>query len=322
MNTLNHKGNLQLGLMDFGFVLGDRTPRQALSDSFNLARLADAFGFSRYWLPEHHEPHYAWAGPEIMLPLLAERTKRIRVGAAAILLNLYRPLKVAENFSLISRLHPGRVDLGVCSGLPLTGEAGRALMPKSGVADSGELYNANVRELIGFLHADEEAGHAGAALWLMGTGARNSTLAAANGTAMSYSLFHRGSRQAPELLHLYRDQFIPSPALKAPCANIAVSIICHEDEQAALRQKARVEEFVKGDIQVNITGTPAQCMEQLMETSLRFGVGELVLHSLWEHYEDRARSCRILAELSGLEIRHEPPMTANATMFEPLLAQK
>src|SRR5207247_3116454 len=79
-----------------------------------LARLAERVGFKRYWLAEHHAtPMLAGASPEVLIGPVAAATTRIRVGSGGIMLPHYSPLKVAESFSILSGLYPGRIDLGV-----------------------------------------------------------------------------------------------------------------------------------------------------------------------------------------------------------------
>ena len=71
-------------------------------------------GYGRYWLAEHHgTPGLACNSPEVMIGPVAQATSRIRVGSGGVMLPHYSPLKVAENFSMLSALFPGRIDLGI-----------------------------------------------------------------------------------------------------------------------------------------------------------------------------------------------------------------
>ena len=51
--------------------------------------------------------------PEVLIGPIAAATERIRVGSGGVMLPHYSPLKVAESFSLLSGLFPGRIDLGL-----------------------------------------------------------------------------------------------------------------------------------------------------------------------------------------------------------------
>src|SRR4029078_13474510 len=86
----------------------------ALRNSIDLARLADALGYQRYWVAEHHgTPMLASPSPEIMIASIGAATQAIRVGSGGIMLPHYSPLKVAETFSMLSALYPDRIDLAV-----------------------------------------------------------------------------------------------------------------------------------------------------------------------------------------------------------------
>ncbi|MFD2842472.1 MsnO8 family LLM class oxidoreductase [Paracoccus cavernae] len=123
----------RLSLLDKSPVAAGRSAAEALRISLEAARLADKLGYHRYWLAEHHAiPGLASAAPEILISHILAQTKRIRVGSAGILLQHYSAYKVAELFSVLASLAPGRVDLGVGrspGGLP---RVTRALQKSSG----------------------------------------------------------------------------------------------------------------------------------------------------------------------------------------------
>src|SRR5687768_6093264 len=104
--------SLRLGVLDQSPIPEGQTGGHALRNTLDLAQLADELGYSRYWIAEHHgSPGLALSGPEVMIGPIAQATSRIRVGSGGIILPHYSPLKVAENFSMLSALFPGRIDL-------------------------------------------------------------------------------------------------------------------------------------------------------------------------------------------------------------------
>lgn len=109
-----------LAVLDLVPIAEGSNAGEALHRSIDLARRAEAFGYARYWLAEHHlNPGVAGAAPHTFLGILAASTARIRVGTAATILGNYEPLQVAEAFGTVAALWPGRVDLGLGrSGLP------------------------------------------------------------------------------------------------------------------------------------------------------------------------------------------------------------
>jgi luciferase family oxidoreductase group 1 len=105
---------LKIGVLDQSPVPEGFTPGDALRNSLDLAKLADQLGFHRYWLAEHHgTPGLACASPEVMISAVSQATSRIRVGSGGVMLPHYSPLKVAETFSMLEGLAPGRIDLGI-----------------------------------------------------------------------------------------------------------------------------------------------------------------------------------------------------------------
>src|SRR3954449_4916580 len=90
------------------------TGADALRNTIDLATHADALGYSRYWVAEHHgTPMLASASPEALIGPIAAATQDIRVGSGGGMLPHYSPFKVAETFSVLAGLYPGRIDLGI-----------------------------------------------------------------------------------------------------------------------------------------------------------------------------------------------------------------
>src|SRR5262249_39112400 len=105
---------LRLSVLDQSPISEGSTGAQALRNTIDLAQLADALGYHRYWVAEHHGgPMLAGPSPEALIGSIASATARIRVGSGGVMLPHYSPLKVAETFSLLSGLFPGRIDLAL-----------------------------------------------------------------------------------------------------------------------------------------------------------------------------------------------------------------
>jgi luciferase family oxidoreductase group 1 len=104
---------MRLSVLDQSPVPEGSTGPDALRNTLDLARLADRLGYHRHWLAEHHGLSLAGPSPEVLIGPVAAATERIRVGSGGVMLPHYSPFKVAENFSLLAGLHPGRIDLGI-----------------------------------------------------------------------------------------------------------------------------------------------------------------------------------------------------------------
>lgn len=129
----------RLSLLDKSLIAPGQTGADALQGSLTSAKRAEALGYHRYWLAEHHGIQgYASAAPEILAAHILAQTKRIRVGSGGVLLQHYAPYKIAETFSVLATLAPGRVDLGIGrapGGLPLSTRALQAELSATSAAD-------------------------------------------------------------------------------------------------------------------------------------------------------------------------------------------
>lgn len=119
--------SFDLSVLDKSPIVRGETPTQALARTVALARRAEALGYYRFWVAEHHNTQdLASSSPEVLLAHLAAQTNHIRIGSGGVMLQHYSPYKVAENFNLLGALAPGRVDIGIGKapgGLPLSTKA-------------------------------------------------------------------------------------------------------------------------------------------------------------------------------------------------------
>ncbi|MEA2171543.1 MAG: hypothetical protein QOF76_4843, partial [Solirubrobacteraceae bacterium] len=105
---------MRLSVLDQTPIAEGSTGPQALANTLDLARHADRLGYHRYWVAEHHGGRLlAGPSPEALIGPIASATTGIRVGAGGVMLPHYSPFKVAETFSLLAGLYPGRIDLGL-----------------------------------------------------------------------------------------------------------------------------------------------------------------------------------------------------------------
>ena len=223
-----------------GFTAGD-----ALRNTLDLARRADQLGYGRYWLAEHHgTPGLACNSPEVMIGPVAAATSRIRVGSGGVMLPHYSPLKVAENFSMLSSLYPGRIDLGI----------GRAPGTSAGVAfalqrdrrqRSPDDFREQMDELLGYFCLAEPKGPFRQVpqlrfdrpeVSLLGSSAQSAIWAAELGLPYVFAdfIFPGGAPMAA----LYRERFQASASLKEPKVSVAVWALCAETDEEALRLSA------------------------------------------------------------------------------------
>jgi luciferase family oxidoreductase group 1 len=223
---------LSLSVLDLVPVRSDQDTADAVSASLHLARAADALGYHRYWVAEHHNmPAVAATNPPVLIGLLAGATERIRVGSGGVMLPNHAPLVVAEQFALLEAAYPGRIDLGIgrAPGTdPVTSYALRH--GAGGVSDEAVTrfpeYVDNVLammepggvglEVAGRRHALKATPGARSVptIWLLGSSDYSARLAAEKGMPYVFAHHFSGSGTA-EALELYRTSFRPSPVAQA-----------------------------------------------------------------------------------------------------------
>src|SRR3954468_15206124 len=148
-----------LSVLDQSPVPEGSSGADALRNTLDLAQLCDELGYRRYWLAEHHGgPMLAGPAPEVLIGPVASATRRIRVGSGGVMLPHYSPFKVAEAFSVLAALYPGRIDLAVgrASGTdPLTTFALQRDRSKAQPDD----FPQQLTELLAHLEDSLPAGH-------------------------------------------------------------------------------------------------------------------------------------------------------------------
>ena len=104
----------RFSILDLAPITQGSDAATALRHSLDLAQHAERWGYTRYWVAEHHNmPGIASAATAIVIAHIAGGTRTIRVGAGGIMLPNHAPLVVAEQFGTLESLFPGRIDLGV-----------------------------------------------------------------------------------------------------------------------------------------------------------------------------------------------------------------
>jgi luciferase family oxidoreductase group 1 len=206
----------------------------ALRNTIELARLADRLGYRRYWLAEHHgTPGLACASPEVMIGPVAAATSRIRVGSGGVMLPHYSPLKVAETFSMLSGLFPGRIDLGV-GRAPGTSSRVAFALQRDRRHPAPDDFLEQLQELVGYFapgtsfHSPEMA--------LLGSSPQSAIWAAELGLPYVFADFI--NPDGAPLAAYYRDHFRPSQSLREPRVSVALWALCADTAEEALRLSA------------------------------------------------------------------------------------
>lgn len=145
---------LRFSVLDRSLVRSGRSPSESLPRTVRFAAEAEALGYHRFWVAEHHGvPGAAGSAPTVLAAAVAAATSRIRVGTGGVMLPNHRPLVVAEQFGVLESLHPGRIDMGLGRSLGFTASVRRAL--GSG-RESAERFGAQLAELLDYFAGESD----------------------------------------------------------------------------------------------------------------------------------------------------------------------
>lgn len=107
------------------------SPQQCFQEALAEAELAEALGFDSVWFTEHHfAVHGLCSGITPLLAAVAQRTKRIRLGAAVHVLPFWNPVRLAEDLAVVDILSNGRLEFGVGTGYRLEEFRGFGVSPE------------------------------------------------------------------------------------------------------------------------------------------------------------------------------------------------
>ncbi|WP_026572910.1 LLM class flavin-dependent oxidoreductase [Bacillus sp. UNC438CL73TsuS30] len=327
---------MKLSILDQSPISSNQTAQDALIESMKLAQAGESFGYTRYWIAEHHDlPGLACSAPEVMLSYIGAHTKKIRIGSGAVLLPHYKPYKVAEVYNMLATLFPNRIDIGI----------GRAPGGSAEVTNSlsdnflQQVYKMPnlVEELIHFFDHDFPKDHTYATVtaaplpvitpmpWILGTSKKSALLAAENGLAYAFGQFMSDNDGGP-IIQQYLDSFQPRKHGQIPQVLLTVSVICAETsenaEEIALSnliwalqkekgvgqyvpsiQEAKEYKLTEKEIeklakmkQNMIIGNPEECKNKLIELQANYKVDEIMIVTITHSPRDRTESYKLISE--------------------------
>src|SRR5580704_14372314 len=145
---------IPFSILDLCPIVEGATASDAFRNSLDLAQHAEAWGYRRFWLAEHHNvPGIASAATSVVIAHIAGGTKTIRVGSGGVMLPNHTPLVIAEQFGTLASLYPGRIDLGLGRAPGTDPLTARAL--RRNLEDSSDRFPQDVQELQSYFRAPE-----------------------------------------------------------------------------------------------------------------------------------------------------------------------
>lgn len=322
---------MKLSILDQSPIRVGGTSQQALQETLQLAQTAEALGYHRFWVSEHHNSNaLAGTAPEVLLSALGAATKTIRLGSGGIMLPHYSAFKVAETFSMLATLYPGRIDLGVGRAPGTDMDTARILATDG--QPKFERFPQLVQDVLKMLNEPDfrpkvmPRPPAPPPVWMLGSSPESAILAARLGLPYNFALFIN-NKMGPQIFDHYRSHFVPSAQNPEPQTCLTVNVICAEDEAQAhrlamsrtlfflklvTRQKLTgiptVEEaesysyspqevaFIEERSQKTAVGNPDQVKQKLEQLQAEFGADEIMTVTITYDFEARIRSYELLAE--------------------------
>lgn len=277
--------------------------------------------------------------PEALIGPIAALTSRIRVGSGGVMLPHYSPLKVAETFSMLSGLFPGRIDLGIGRAAGTDPLATFALQRDRRESAPND-FPQQLLELIGYLENSLPADHPFASVanlpgrpeapevWLLGSSPQSAIWAGELGLPYVFADFINS--EGAHLAALYRERFMPSIRLAEPRVAVATWAICADTQAEAerlatssmmaltlLRTTGKVTpvptiETATRFLQASAGGLPAErrrrmtlgtkdvVRDGLAAIAGEYGAEEVMIVTITHSHEARRHSYELIAEAFGI----------------------
>lgn len=326
---------MKLSVLDQSPIISGHTAAQAIDETLKLARAAEALGYTRYWLAEHHAiGALADPCPEILLARLGAETRRMRIGTGGVLLPYYSPFKVAETFRMLEALYPGRIDLGI--GRAPGGDSRTARAVGGGVFPDAERFPEQVWELVGHLDGTLPESHphkkvrampevpTAPQVWLLGSSDYSGLLSAELGLRFAFAHFinaHGGDA----VMRAYRERFKPVSREKTPHTITCVFVICAATDAEAEKLARAIDlrrlhmaqgidspvptleeagkhvftpqeqAYVDSQRPRAVIGGPRKCHDELLALAERYTADELMVLTITGDYASRLSSYELLA---------------------------
>jgi luciferase family oxidoreductase group 1 len=335
---------MRLSVLDQSPISEGCTGADALRNTIDLARLADELGYHRYWVAEHHGgPMLASASPEALIGPIAAATTEIRVGSGGVMLPHYSPLKVAETFTILAALFPGRIDLGLgrAAGTdPLTTFALQRDRRQAAPDD----FPQQLAELLAYFEdslPEDHPFHRLAAVlpglpelpavWLLGSSPQSAVWAGQ--LALPYAFADFINPGGAEIGAMYRERFEATADSPAPRTAVAAWILCADTDEEAQRLAsssrmtmmllrrnrliavpspenaveflARERKTVDSAVPGRraIIGSPEKVRAGVQRLAEEYSAEEVIAVTITYDHQARRHSYELLAETMGLEPR-------------------
>lgn len=239
-------------ILDLALVSDGNSLKQTYNDALKLAQQAEKFGYTRYWLAEHHNaPNIASSATSILIGYVAQGTTKLRIGSGGIMLPNHSPLLVAEQFGTLGSLYPNRIDLGLGRAPGTDGETAKAI--RSDFMEAAHSFPNEIDKIQKYFSADNSTAKVRATvaegvevpLYILGSSTDSAHLAAKKGLPYAFAS-HFATTHLMEALAIYRNEFQPSKHLETPYVLAGVNIIVADTDEEAQRLSTSLIRMIVG----------------------------------------------------------------------------
>ena len=229
---------VRVSVLDLAPITEGSDAASAFARSVDLARHAERWGYTRYWIAEHHNmPGIASAATAVVIAHVAGATATLRVGAGGIMLPNHAPLIVAEQFGTLESLFPARIDLGLGRARGTDHTTARAL--RRTLASDPDAFPQDVLELMSYFHPDPEqpvraVPGAGLAvpIYILGSSLFGAHVAAMFGLPFAFAS-HFAAQQMIPAVEIYRSRFRTAAGDPAPYVILGVNVVAADSDDEA-----------------------------------------------------------------------------------------
>jgi luciferase family oxidoreductase group 1 len=341
---------MRLSVLDQSPISEGASGADALHNTLDLARLTDALGYHRYWVAEHHGgPMLASASPEALMGPIATATERIRVGSGGVMLPHYSPFKVAETFSVLAALFPGRIDLAL-GRAPGTDPLTMLALQRDRRTAAPDDFPQQLAELLAYLDDSLPEDHPFGPLaqvlpgrpelpapWLLGSSPQSAIWAAQLGLPYAFADFINPGSGA--ITAEYRRRFNAAREPAEPLTAVGIWVLCADTDEEATRlassSRMTLTLLRRGQLtpvpppekalaflasegkpltgpapgRRGVVGSPGTVKAGLERLASEYGADELILVTITYEHGARRRSYELVAEVMGLQNRADANLT-------------
>ncbi len=297
--------DIPISILDLAPITEGNTAETTFKNSLKLAQAAEALGYKRYWLAEHHNMEsVASSATAVLIGYIAGGTKTIRVGSGGIMLPNHAPLVVAEQFGTLASLYPGRIDMGL-GRAPGTDQL-TAMALRRNRMETAQDFPDDILALQKYFSAENSTSKVRAIpgegldipIWILGSSTDSAQLAAMMGLPYAFAS-HFAPTHFLSAIDIYRKHFRPSRYLAKPYVMACVNVIAADTNAEAERLATSFYQLATGII----TGRrrklqkPVASMEGLWTEYEEASVKQMM------HYAFVGDAERIGATLASFQLR-------------------